>query len=207
MNTEKLIEALGNIREEFIIEAKKKTLKKKIIFILSGIAAVFTVVFFLIPNIPNFMGANEGDVFRNGTLIEDVTIDELQKYHKGTLLAENLMGDNDFEFYSKKDVFTSDINDWYSLLYSESDTDSRIILHCLFGENAENWKPDMVFTDEATYTLVFNGITVSIAQFDLNLNFSYTHYAVFEYDGVVYDLRVSSNNPDTITEVLTKLTK
>lgn len=207
MNTEKLIDAIGNIREEFIVEAKKKTIKKKSIYIISGLAAVFAVVFFLLPNIPNFMGANESDVFRAGTLIEGITLDELQQYHGGTLLAGNLIGDNSFEFYSKKDVFSSDIDDWYSLLYSEYNNDSKIILHCLFGEQTENWKVDMVFTDEATYTQEFNGIEVLIAKWDQNLNFSYTHYAVFEYDGVVYDLRVSSNSPDTITEVLTKLTK
>ncbi|MBR3767643.1 MAG: hypothetical protein IKL10_05330 [Clostridia bacterium] len=151
------------------------------------------------------MGAQEGDILRNGYLIEDISLTQLSECFDGKLLAQNLIGDRNFEFYSKTNAFSENTNDWYSLLYSEYNTDSKIIMHCMFGEKAEDWKIDMVFTDEATKVLDINGVNVEIAKFDLSLQYNFCYYALFDYDGVVYDLRVYSDDENMITDILEKL--
>lgn len=209
MNSMLLFEAIGEIDEKFIKDAKSVSFnKKKITAIVISVAASF-ILFFFIPNIPNFfgMGAQEGDIFRNGYLIEDISISELSEYFDGNLLAKNLIGDGNFEFYSKTENFSSDINNWYSLLYSEYNTDSKILMHCMFGEDKENWKIDTVFTDDSTKAVVINGTLVEIADFQPSLNYQYTFYAIFQKDGVVYDLRVYSNSSDTVYNILESLLK
>lgn len=209
MNSLLLFEAIGEIDGKYIKEAKPVHNRKKKIIAFIASAAACLILFFFIPNIPNFfgMGAQEGDIFRNGYLIEDITFSELSDHFNGKLLAENIIGDNYFEFYSKTKEFSENQNDWYSLLYSEYNYDSKIIMHCMFGEDKENWKIDMVFTEEATKTVEINGFSVEIAEFELSLNYQHTHYALFEYDGVTYDLRISSNSPDTVYNILELLLK
>ncbi len=209
MNSLMLFEAIGEIDEKYITEAKPVSGRKKIIITFIASAAACLILFFFIPNIPNFfgMGAQEGDIYRNGCHIENMTLKKLSACFDGKLLAENIIGDNDFEFYSKTEKFSENPDDWYSLLYSEYNTDYSIVMHCMFGEEKENWKVDMVFTDEATKTVNINGTLVEIAQFDLTLNYPFKHYVLFQYDGVVYDLRVSSNSEDTVYEILELLLK
>lgn len=209
MNSMFLFEAIGEIDEKYIKEAKTKPDRKtKIIAIISSAAACL-ILFFFIPNIPNFFGAGaqEGDIFRNGYLIEDITVTELQENFSGKLFALNLIGDNSFEFYSKTQEFSEDENNWYSLLYSEHNEDSRIIMHCMFGEDREKWKVDSVFTEAATETVNINGTVVEIAGFQPSLNFKYTHYAIFQKDGAVYDLRIYSESQNTVYMVLESLLK
>lgn len=209
MNSFTLLNAIGKTDDRFISEAKEKNKSKKNLIIFLSAAAACIALFFFIPNIPNFfgMGAQESDIFRNGYLIEDISLSTLSENFKGKLLLENIVDNGKLEFYSKTESFSEDQNDWYSLLYSEYNENDKIIMHCMFGEEKENWKVDMVFTDEATKTVNINGVDVEIAKFDLNLNYAYTYYAIFTYDNTVYDIRVSSNNENRITEILFELIK
>lgn len=209
MNSLFLFEAIGEIDEKYIKEAKTKPNRKKKIIAMISSAAACLLIFFFIPNIPNFfgMGAQEGDIFRNGYLIEDISISKLQECFSGKLFAVNLIGDSNFEFYSKTQKFSEDESSWYSLLYSEYDKDSNILMHCMFGEDTEKWKVDAVFTEEATKTVNINGTVVEIAEFQPSLNFTYTHYAIFQKDGAVYDIRIYSESKSTVYSVLESLLK
>ena len=69
----------------------------------------------------------------------------------------------------------------------------------------EDWKVDSVFTPEATQTKNINGVEVDIAQTKNSLKYKYWHYAIFTYDGVLYDVRVQSDNPEYVYEVLDTL--
>lgn len=83
-----------------------------------------------------------------------------------------------------------------------------MLLHCFFdGRTAEEQKVDMVFTKDATKTLEINGVAVQIAPNVNSLGFEHYYYAVFEYDGIVYDVRTRSNDPNYIYEVLDQLLK
>lgn len=209
MNAEKLFEAIGEVDDKFIKEAKENNKGiKKIIKIISLSAACF-LVFCIIANIPNFIGYNSegGDIYRNGYLIKDITLSAIEENFEGKLIAKNLIGQNDFEFYCKTKEFSEDENTWYSLLYSQYNKDHNVIMHCMFGEEIEEWKVDSVFTKKATQTVSIKGTEVDIAKFEPSLNFPYTNYAVFQYDGAIYDLRVYSEDEDKIYEILETLIK
>ena len=151
-----------------------------------------------------FVGCNATDAFREGTLIEITNESELPAQYEGKLLAFNL-GFEQYEFYYKTDGKAENTDDWYSLLASKYDTNGDIILHCMFGETTvDDWKVSKVFTKEATQTKTINGVEVQIAQNVNSLKYEYWYYAIFEYDDVVYDIRVQSDNADYVYEVLNK---
>ncbi len=209
LTPEILLDAVGNVKEEYIAEAKNKKSIIKKFFTYSSVAAACMIIFVLIINIPNFQGmkAEGGDTFRNGFHIENIQISDLTENYNGKLLAENIVGDNYFEFYSKTEEFSENSENWYSLIFSERNEEYKLLMHCMFGEKAEDWKIDMVFTDKATQTVTTNGTEVEIARFDLSFEYTYCYYALFEYDGTVYDLRINSDNEDTVFMILNRLIK
>ena len=149
-----------------------------------------------------FTPARMTDVFRDGIGMELTDLDQLPAKYDGTLLVKNLDVDA-FEFYYKEGGDPSNTEDWYSLLLLEYDGGSKLMLHCMFGDlDVEDWKVDMVFTKKATETRIIHGVEVQIARRELSLNYAYVYYAIFKYDGVVYDLRTESNEAEYIYEVL-----
>ena len=149
------------------------------------------------------------DIFREGILVEITNEGDLPAQYDGELLAFNL----DFplyELYYRQDGAVENTEDWYSLLgYKyDAEAESRINLHCMFGDTTvEDWKVSSVFTKKATEIRTINGIEVQIARMEFSLNYEYWHYAIFEYDDVVYDIRIQSNHPAYVYEVLETLTR
>lgn len=208
MTTKKFSNALGNIGESYVDEAVNYTAKKKRNAWLKwgAIAACFCLVVGVAFRIAiGFVPNQATDVFREGNLIEIANESELPAQYEGKLLAFNL-GFEHYEFYYKTDGNAENTDDWYSLLASKYDTNGDIILHCMFGETtADDWKVSRVFTKEATQTRTINGVEVQIAQNEFSLKYKYWYYAIFEYDNVVYDIRVQSDNADYVYEVLNEL--
>ena len=142
------------------------------------------------------------DIFRQGTLMEIQSRDELPVQYDGELLAFNLEFEN-YEFYYKTDGSEKNTEDWYSLLASKGDANGHVLLHCMFGETTvEDWKVSRVFTKKATQTVTINGVNVQLARNELSLDYAYWYYAIFEYDDVVYDIRVKSNDANYVFDVL-----
>jgi len=212
MKREKISEAMGNISSRHIKEAAEFTMEEKphksktswvkwaslaaCLCLVVGVA--FRIAIGFVPN-------QATDVFREGTLIEITNESELPAQYEGKLLAFNL-GFEQYEFYYKTDGNAENTDDWYSLLASKYDTNGDIILHCMFGETTvDDWKVSRVFTKEATQTKTINGVEVQIAQNENSLKYEYWYYAIFEYDDVVYDIRVQSDNADYVYEVLNEL--
>ena len=82
----------------------------------------------------------------------------------------------------------------------------QVMLHCMFGDpDIEDWKVDMVFTKKATETRVIHGVEVQIARQQPSLRAEYWYYAIFKYDGVVYDLRTLSDDAGYVDEVLERM--
>ena len=208
MTTQKFSNALGNIGESYVDEAVNYTAKKKSNAWLKwgAIAACFCLVVGVAFRIAiGFFPSQMTDTYREGTLIEITNESELPAQYEGKLLAFNL-GFEQYEFYYKTDGKAENTDDWYSLLASKYDTNGDIILHCMFGETTvDDWKVSKVFTKEATQTKTINGVEVQIAQNGNSLKYEYWYYAIFEYDDVVYDIRVQSDNADYVYEVLNEL--
>lgn len=167
-----------------------------------GIGVAFRVAIGFVPS-------QMTDVFREGVKYEIETLDDLPAKYNGKLLAENfdLTDANDWlEFYYREDGDPANTADWYSLLVGNNGDGGEVLMHCMFGDTTvEDWKVSMVFTKKATQKLDVNGVEVQIARQEPSLRYAYWYYAIFEYDDVVYDVRVQSNNAEYIYEVLDTL--
>ena len=152
-----------------------------------------------------FTPAQMTDVFREGTCMELTDLAQLPAEYGGAALVEGL-GAKSYEFYYKEGGDPADPADWYSLLVSEGIGNGQVMLHCMFGDpNIEDWKVDMVFTKKATETRVIHGVEVQIARQQPSLRAEYWYYAIFKYDGVVYDLRTLSDDAGYVDEVLERM--
>ena len=212
MTNKEFYRELGNIDPKMIEAAApaEKVQKKKrngwvkwasmaaCLCLIVGVA--FRIAIGFVPN-------QATDVFREGTLIEITSESDLPAQYDGKLLAFNLEC-SQYEFYYKQDGSAENTEDWYSLLGAKHDAEAegQIVLHCMFGDTTvDDWKVSSVFTQKATETINVNGVEVLIARHELSLNYTYWHYAIFEYDDVVYDIRVKSNNAEYVYEVLDTL--
>ena len=152
-----------------------------------------------------FTPAQMTDVFREGTCMELTDLAQLPAEYGGAALVEGL-GATYYEFYYKEGGDPTDPADWYSLLVSEVIGNGQVMLHCMFGDpDIEDWKVDMVFTKKATETRVIHGVEVQIARQQPSLRAEYWYYAIFKYDGVVYDLRTLSDDAGYVDEVLERM--
>ncbi len=171
-----------------------------------GIAACLCLVAVLVFRVGIALTPSQAtDVFREGIGMELTDLSELPAAYDGILLVKNLDVDA-YEFYYKEGGDPANTDDWYSLLLSEDIGGGRVLMHCMFGDpDIEDWKVDMVFTKKATETRVIHGVEVQIARREVSLRAEYAYYAVFKYDGVVYDLRTESDEAGYIYEVLDML--
>lgn len=214
MKKEDLFEVLGEVNEEKVANAGRAMDEKKknisIWFKWGAMAACLCLVVGVLIRIGiGFVPSQMTDIYREGNLIEITEESELPAKYDGKLLAFNLRFES-YEFYYKIDGVAENTDDWYSLLASKYDADGDIVLHCMFGplteeDLKEDWKVDSVFTPDATQKETINGVEVEIAQLENSLKYKYWHYAIFIYDGVVYDVRVQSDNPEYVYEVLNQL--
>ena len=66
----------------------------------------------------------------------------------------------------------------------------------------EDRKIDRGFTKKAAKTEIIKGVTVYYAEADLSLRFEHNIYVIFEYEDVIYDIRVNSDDPQIIWQVV-----
>ena len=172
----------------------------------SGLAACICLAAVLAIHIKTALTpAQMTDVFREGVCLELADLDQLPAEYDGALLAEGL-GASSYEFYYKEGGDPTDPADWYSLLVSEVIGNGQVVLHCMFGDpDLEDWKVDMVFTKKATETRIIHGVEVQLARQQPSLRAEYWYYAIFKYDGVVYDLRTLSDDAGYVDEVLERM--
>ena len=211
MTQEKLIDAITDLDSDILnryfdmkadLAAKKKPKKRTWVKWASLAACLCLVVGVAFRIAIGFVPNQATDVFREGNLIEISNESELPAQYEGKLLAFNL-GFEQYEFYYKTDGKAENTDDWYSLLASKRDINGYILLHCMFGETTvDDWKVSKVFTKDATETIAVNGVDVQIAKNEPSLDYEYWYYAIFEYDDVVYDLRVKSNDANYVFDVL-----
>ena len=205
MTTKYFSNALGGIDEGYIYEAITYNAKRKSnVFLKWGaIAACFCLVIGIAFRVAvGFVPNQATDIFREGNFIEISDESELPAQYDGKLLGFNL-GFEKYELYYRVDGSAENTADWYSLLSYKYDPRGKILLHCMFGDaTVEDWKVSSVFTKDATRRDVINGVEVQIARNEFSLQYEYWHYAIFEYDGVVYDVRVQSDDPGYVYDVL-----
>lgn len=220
MTSKNIYRSLGGLDPELIAKAApaEKAQKKNTWVKWGALAACLCLVIGIAFRVAiGFIPNQATDIFREGTLVEITSESDLPAQYDGKLLAFNLEFPQ-YEFYYKQggsDDTTGYVGNlgsaentenWYSLLAVKHDSEGKILLHCMFGDTTvDDWKVSMVFTKNATETITVGGIEVQIARLDLSLQYEYWYYAIFEYDDVVYDIRVQSNNAEYVYDVLATL--
>ncbi len=227
MSIKKLSEAMNELDAKYVEKAINYQAKKhKVTWIKWGsMAACFALLLICIPTIIHIINPSQLEPsYRQGIECKIKSIFELPAEYKGKLLAQDLeLTENaEIDLYYKEGGSAENIGDWFSLIisdtvYSETETvligdneaekaEKELLLHCFFdGRTAEEQKVDMVFTKDATETIEINGVNVQIAPAVNSLEFKYSYYAVFEYDGIVYDVRTESNQQNYLYDVLDQL--
>lgn len=208
MTAEKFSASLGEINEKYIEESLAYVPKKKPTFRIAVLAACVCFAVLGIWRISvAFMGNQATDTYRVGNSVTVEDIGALSEIYGGEILLEKLGEVKNAELYYDEGGSASDPDDWYSLLISKTyeEQDYSMTVYCIFGEKAEDLKVSMVFTKDATEYLTVNGVDVQVARREFSLAYEYAYYAIFEYDGAVYDVRVNSNDASRVYEVLNTL--
>ncbi len=232
MNKFTIIEALGDLDDDLIEKhfrtkeaLKMKKTNKHMWIKWSAIAACFCLVLICVPMIIHiFTPSQMVDSYRQGIEYKVNSIAELPAEYGGKLLVQNLELHKTatIELYYNEGGSAENAEDWFSLIISDTilsateteiiggneipKAEKKLLLYCFFdGRTVEKQTVDMVFTEDATETTTINGVEVQIARHSISLDFEYWYYAVFEYDGVVYDVRTKANRQEYIYEVLEQL--
>ncbi len=213
MTAEKFSNILGDIKDKYIEESVLYSPRKRYAIRFAAFAACFCLFILGIWRFSiAFMGNEATDHYRVGQREDISDMKALDHIYEGELLTSKLEGMKGELYISQKcggdGELTYDINDtesWYSLIISSGYEGSKLSVYCFFNGSAEDWKVDMVFTKEATEKVEINGVPVQVARREFSLEYEYAYYAIFEYDGVVYDVRTSSDDKDFIYLILNKL--
>lgn len=210
-----LLHAMGNIDPRLIAEAAPDTVSRKsageVWLKWATIAACAYLVAAAVLRVAvAFVPSQAADPLCEGCVeyeIEDLS--DLPAVYDGKMLLQNLdLSEGvDFNFFYVKDGSPTNTDDWHSLYFSDYQNGVKLSVSCLFDTTVEDWKPSRVFTEKATQTVTINGVEVQIARNDHSLDLQYSYYAIFEYDGIVYDIRVKSDDPDHIYGVLEQMLK
>lgn len=215
MTNTNLLQAMGRIDPKLIMDASPDVMQRKSVntvwlkrgavaaCICLGVAGAFRIAIGFIPN-------QMTDIFREGIQYEIESVCDLPAEYDGIILAQNLdlSETATVEFYYREGGVVTNTDDWYSLIIADYQSDRELLMFCMFGDTTiDDWKVSMVFTKDATQTATINGVNVQIARFEISLEYEYWYYAIFEYDDIVYDIRIRSNNPNDIYDALNQLLK
>lgn len=219
MKSSELLEVIGEAQDDYILDAK--TAKKKHTPVWVKWAAMAACLCLIVAGAWRlgiaFLGSNVEDPFREGQLYEMSSLDDLPvtypvgaypEWHKAVSNLENLdLTNATFELCYAEGGDPSNVEDWYRLLINTYD-DPELMIVCVFNgrRTLEEQKVDMVFTKDATETIEINGTTVQIAPYH-SLEYANYHYSIFEYEGVIFDVRVQSDDADMIYTVLNQILK
>ncbi len=211
MTSKTFSQALGEIDERYIGEAIQFKAKKKPRRVWKGLAVaacVCLVAAIALRISVAFWGNQATDSYCEGTQYILSDLSELPADCADLLTFERVdLSTTDLSLYVDEGKEASDPANWYSLLISDSRSDYRMTIYCLFDseKDADDWKVDMVFTKQATQVTKIAGTTVSIARNPRSLEYDYWYYAIFERNGIVYDVRLQSDNPGDIHTLLEQM--
>ena len=217
MKSNELLEVIGEAQGAYILDAKIPQRKHTPVWMkwVAMAACLCLIVAGAWRLSIVFTRSNVEDPFREGQRYEMSSLDDLPvtypvgaypEWHKAISALDNLdLTDATFELYYAEGGDPSNVEDWYRLLINTYD-DPELMIVCVFNGRCtlEEQKVDMVFTKDATETIEINGTTVQIAP-NHSLEYAYWNYSIFEYEGVIFDVRVQSDDADMVYTVLNKI--
>lgn len=146
-------------------------------------------------------------VLNKKTKINKITIESIEEVsykYNGTLLAENLDFSNGYsssiELSCSDDGGLYDPSSWNSLSVSAEYIDYAVVLNCSFeGQTDDN------NTSTAVDFVQYGDILIAVYLGEPTPVYEYVHRAVFECDGVCYELLTLSNDENRIYDLLDRL--
>ena len=202
MNAKTFSHALGQIDDKYITMAiNYKPRRKNHSWVKWGaIAACFCLI---------VLGSIMISEYTKLTVREiDLTtsdIAEISQVYDGTLLVDHLEFTNANATSVKLSYLgtSSDYenSDWKALSISANYADYTMTMNCSFNEAltpADGFKK--------VDTITYGDMTVYLYRAAPTAEFEYIYTAIFEYDGVYYDLSTQSNDPDRIYELIATTT-
>lgn len=213
MNTPKIAIAIGYIDDSLISEAitYKPIAKRSWVHYVSIAACLLLVCNITVLLLLSHAGNDSIDIYHIGDSYTFDNITDIPVPDEKELLIGNLNLDaalcSSINLCVNENGSTTDFDDWYSLTIVSDYPDYHMTLFCLFDttKTLEDWKVSSVFTPWATKSVEINGTEVLIAPFDISIDYEYSYYAIFEYQNVVYDIRVRSNDSNTIYDILNEI--
>lgn len=210
-----LLRCVGLI-DDSLVEMSIKQFKRikvermKHFFTSIGIAAcVLVMVAVPIAFRLDLIGYHATDIYRQGICVKIDDNRTISDVCEKPLLSDRLDLSNayysDIELWYDESGSTSDFDTWYSLITSGKFDEYEFVLYSLFEGDIDKWKVKTVFTEDSTQSIDINGITVLTAPHPISIDYPYYDYALFEYDGIIYDLRVQSNSKSTLLNLLNEI--
>lgn len=206
-----LIEALNDIPDEYIDAYYKKTgMNSRLKFFLQTTACLLII---LILGIPIYHGINKTqmeDLFMKNNLKASLrSEDEAFNLVYNHLAIKNLYG-SDYEslilkvYYQQEgELFNQE--DWRYVKISEDYLEGDLSITCyLDGSTVEEVKNDMIFKEENTLVTSIRNHMIWQATY-VSVSYDAMYCAVFELDGITYDVRFSSNDKSGMEQILDKL--
>lgn len=211
MNHSRIAFALGSINDRFFKEAIAYVSRKKFARLKYAGIAVCAIIVFSATIITCFslFGSHATDMYRQGVCFKVNDMRVISEISEKPILAERLILDganySQIELWYNENGSTNAANTWYSLITSGKFNDYEFVMYSLFEGDIDDWKVKTIFTNKSTRTVNINGVTVLTAPHTVSLDYSFYDYAIFEYDDVIYDLRVQSNSESTLCDLLNEI--
>ncbi len=193
MKERKLLTLLGDADEKFIEEANPKVKVKKPLYLVRILAACLVLTVLVGTGVRYFAPTSEGDKYYMATL------GEVSAAYDGVLLIEKIP----FTGASRTNVTLCYNGDqplhapgWKNLSVSGNFDSYDVTVACSFDAPAQEKK------EKACRELFYGDTKVSVYKEEGKETYEAAYYAAFSYDGVFYEVRTNSDDPEKIYEVL-----
>ena len=97
-------------------------------------------------------------------------------------------------------------DDWYSVIIGKNSSDCFFTIYSFFDEEQDlDDRKCGNFTKKTTKTEIIKGVTVYYVETGGAIYFSHRVYAIFEYDDVIYDIRLESDDPQMVWRIVNSM--
>lgn len=215
MKTPKLAIAMGYIDDKLVSGSidyqPQKKAKPKAVGWLAAAACFVFICLTAFQIAIDFTGTHALDPYCSGACIRFTDMEFLSRHYSGDLLIERLSFDGvvnkSIDLYYDEEGNAELPEDWHSVIIGAEYTDHNMTIFALFHQQGklEEWKVPSVFTADATQIVTIAETAVHIAPNSHGNLLPDGYYAIFEYENVIYEVRVTSNDIHDTYSVLNAL--